>query len=102
MNAIVYSSQLTPRVDYIFCTLLKAVGFSTVEITDNKSIYQTSKGIHFNYSDHQIADEETHIKPHGLLFQNDIKKQSETFASFFESPLSFVADPDYFGGEGLG
>ena len=72
---IVYSEHITPRLQYIVDFIFEDILGCDVVVTDNlKEINNTDDHI-INYSDNKI-DNGFWIKPHGLLFQNDIKLQN--------------------------
>ncbi len=79
MNVLVYSSQTTGRIEYIFFTLLTAIGFQDVEFTNDQRFFVSSSLPRINYSDQPISDNEVWIKPVNLLFEGEIKPQPDNF-----------------------
>ena len=75
MEAIVYSSQPSPRVEYIASALLSAIGFDEVIFTNNKSFYQEVITPKFNYSGQPVSAHEIWLLPSALLFEKGIRFQ---------------------------
>ncbi len=73
MQLIVYTQQTSPRVDYIFLTLLQAVGVSNFVINNNQEFYLRYNGPKLNYSLSAISGKEVWIAPASLLFEKDIR-----------------------------
>ncbi len=71
LNLIIYSEHITSRLEYISKTLLG----EKVVLTDSKENFLDHNGAKINYSYNHIDHEEFQIKPHGLLFETEIKQQ---------------------------
>lgn len=72
---LVYSSHNSPRVEYIFSTLLTAAGVNNYTHTTDKNYFQNSTEAKINYSIHRISEEEIWIQQVNLLFENGIQEQ---------------------------
>ena len=75
MNVLVYSPKASPRVEYIFSTLLSAIGFQCVEFTNEPKFFASSFLPKINYCNQAISDKEVWIKPVSLLYEEEIKPQ---------------------------
>jgi len=90
---LVYSASITPRLKYIvnfFASYYK----NEFIITDNKAEYLSSP-LRLNYSETKISNEEIWIKPHSLLFKNDIKPIPINCFEFNGSKAFFKKDGDF-------
>ncbi|MCB0714656.1 MAG: polysaccharide deacetylase family protein [Chitinophagaceae bacterium] len=85
---LLYSTSITPRLQYIvdFCSPL--IAGSGMTITDNKDFFIQSEETKINYSAEVIEGNILHIIPHYLLFEKCIKKQ-ETECFVFENQKAF-------------
>jgi hypothetical protein len=93
---IVYTPHSSPRVDYIFSTLLKALGLQTFIITTDKILFQNSSHAKINYSTNRITDNEFWIQPVSLLYENDIKAPEIVCFKFGETKAFFEThDSDF-------
>jgi hypothetical protein len=95
---LVYTQNLSPRVDYIFSTLLHALGVSNYNLTDDKTFFIKFEQEKFNYSLQRITQDEFWIQPVALLFEKEIKEQTidffewnktKAFFRIFESDFPF-------------
>lgn len=64
---LVYTEELTPRVEYIFKVFFNQIYKSEISFTTNSSDFVKSELPKINYSTQKFADE-FYIKPHRLLF----------------------------------
>jgi len=73
---LIYSSTITPRLQYI----AEFSGTETIgkpfEITDKLDYYQQHNGLKINYSSEKIDDNEFWIRPCPILFEEKITEQS--------------------------
>lgn len=98
---IVYTENITPRLQYIVQTLFH----NHVSFTSSKESFIQSSQNKINYSVNKITNNELWIKPHHLLFENIIKEQTinvfdwESFPVFFKTegniPFDFFAASFY-------
>src|ERR1022692_2600130 len=72
---LLYSSHITPRLQYIVDFVSKELFDEPVVITDDKEYFINSSNPKLNYSDVEFSDAEFYIAPVPLLFENDIKQQ---------------------------
>lgn len=98
---LVYSEEITPRIEYIFQLIFVQILRIEVSFTTNPHEFLYSESPKINYSQKKFRDE-IYIKPHGLLSQKNIetveikpvKYNSETF--FFESSPDSIFPFDMF------
>jgi len=64
---LVYSNEITPRIEYIFKLIFARILGIEVEFTSNSSNFQKSEQAKINYSFEKFGNE-FYIKPHPLLF----------------------------------
>ncbi len=72
---LLYSSNITPRLQYIIDFISKELFNETIVITNDKEAFVNHKNPKINYSENDFSDEEFYIKPVSLLFETDIKQQ---------------------------
>lgn len=88
---LVYTPHFPPRVNYIFSTLLPALGISNCNFTSDTTSFINCTEAKINYSQQRITQDELWIKPVSLLFEKEIKEQTiECFGgdhtkAFFET-----------------
>ncbi|MEJ7678806.1 MAG: hypothetical protein WKG06_13295 [Segetibacter sp.] len=75
MEVIIYTSRITPRVEYIFSTLLNAIGVQKFQLTQDVEFYNKSLGYKINYSSAFVDENILWIEPGNLLFEREIKEQ---------------------------
>ncbi|MFT3704023.1 MAG: polysaccharide deacetylase family protein [Agriterribacter sp.] len=76
---LLYSSQITARLQYIVGTLLQDIGGIEVSFTSIADEFNAYDGAKINYSFQQIADDEFFITPGSdILFEKTIKTQDVT------------------------
>src|SRR5258705_251131 len=71
-----YSAAITPRLQYIIDFIGKELKAGDIQLTTTLQDLNNYNGPRINYSDQRISEREIWIKPHGLLFEKDIKPQS--------------------------
>ncbi len=73
---IIYAHIITPRLQYIADFIGKETGGTDFfQLTGNTGTYKTSSDFKINYSNERICEDEFFLRPHFLLFENDIKPQ---------------------------
>ncbi len=82
MDIIVYSTQPSPRVEYIVSTLMNAMGLNKIHFTNDQIIYTNSTEIKCNYSSNPVANNELWIQPCALLFEQGIHKHDIDFSTW--------------------
>jgi hypothetical protein len=94
-QVIVYTHHPSPRVDYIFSTLLSAIGVN-VSFTSDKIFFQESLQPKINYSFWRITPDELWIQPANLLFETEIKEQQIVCFDYNASKAFFkTSDGDF-------
>lgn len=73
---LIYSPTISPRLQYIAEFSGKEITGKSFELTSDLSLYQKESGAKINYSSDRISEEEFWIKPHSLLFEDEIKEQA--------------------------
>jgi hypothetical protein len=71
----VYTQALSSRVEYIFSTLLSAVGVQDFIFTTDQTLFAPHVGPKINYSAQPITADELWIQPAKLLFERGVKEQ---------------------------
>ena len=95
---LLYSSCISPRLQYITGFIGKEIFGKSFEITTDKEYYLKGDTEKINYSSERILSEEFWLKPHPLLFENKISEQSiQCFEvsgqkAFFKSEGDFSFD----------
>ena len=90
MQVLVYAKSFSPRVDYIFSTLLKAVGIADINFTTDITFFQNTSKAKINYSAHVVSGKEVWIQPVNLLFESDIKEQQFIVFDYHSSKAFFT------------
>jgi len=73
---ILFTHTITSRLQYISDFIGKEIFSSAFQIITDKEIFKQSSESKLNYSNERITEDEFWIKPHSLLFEEDIKQQS--------------------------
>jgi len=97
---LIYSEEITPRIDYITKLIFNQILRVEIGLTTNLADFLKSENPKINYSENKFGDE-IYLKPHGLLCQTTlhrveiqpVKYNNET--CFFESSADsiFPFDP---------
>ena len=72
---LLYSKTITPRLQYICDFIGNYLTGRSISITTDRNLYENETGARINYSDRQITQDEFWLKPHSLLFEEDIHPQ---------------------------
>lgn len=75
---LVYTSQITPRLQYISGFVGKELLQQGFELTTDKQAFLRETNPCINYSEEKLNPRELHIYPHSLLFEKDIAAQDLT------------------------
>lgn len=94
---LLYTQTITPRLQYTADFISRVIGAGEIVCTNNQDIYLSSGKPRINYSNQPVSANEVWIKPHTLLFENEIKEQAIScfscngFKAFFktEGHISF-------------
>ena len=91
---LIYTTDITPRIQYIADFFGKEITGESFSITSDKAFYLNDPGPKINYSQAALADQEIWISPHPLLFETSIlTQQVKCFVvngekAFFETDFS--------------
>lgn len=91
---LIYTEKYAPRLQYITNFLIKDICGYAVEFTFNKSYYSNYTGVKINYSSARISEQDYFIKPHDLIFQNNIQKQDIKLERNIAYPFFFPTTTD--------
>lgn len=75
MSALVFTSKITPRLQYIVAFASDTFFNTQLQLTNNLSFYQNFEGFKINYTAERISSSELHIQPVDLLFEKNIIRQ---------------------------
>lgn len=75
MHLIIYTPKITPRVEYIFSSLLNAIGVQKFQLTQNIDFYNRSESLKISYSSDYVGENILWIESVNLLFEKEIKEQ---------------------------
>ena len=87
---LIYTSQITSRVQYTLHLIFKDVLQIEYQITDNKQEFLDSDLPKLNYSMQQFNNE-LFVESHGLLNQTEIIDQEINFSKWDELPIFFLS-----------
>jgi hypothetical protein len=73
---LLYSHTIGPRLKYITGFIGSELFGKPLQLTADKTTFRGHAGPKINYSNEQIAEGEFWLRPHALLFENDIRKQT--------------------------
>jgi hypothetical protein len=73
---------------------LKELCGISYRITDDREAFQAFNGLRIAYSDERITEETLHIKPCGLLFEDDLHTHTFVFARWQDCPVFFLTGGD--------
>ena len=90
---LIYSEEITPRIEYIFKLIFVQILRVEVTFTTNSAEFLYSELPKLNYSQNKFGDE-IYIKPHGLLSQKAIEKVDIKPVKFNEETFFFESSPD--------
>ncbi|HET9055842.1 MAG TPA: polysaccharide deacetylase family protein [Chitinophagaceae bacterium] len=82
-----FAEENTERLFYITDLLLRQLACVQTEITTDKEVFKSYAGPKINYSAERICVDEFNIKPHSLLFEEDI--QQHAIECFNKNGLKF-------------
>ncbi|WP_300601348.1 polysaccharide deacetylase family protein [Niabella sp.] len=86
---LVYSTHITPRLQYITRFFSKELGTPEWQLTDDAQAFLTEQGARINYSAATLDTQCLHILPHDLLFQTGIQQQPVTVTQVNGLPVFF-------------
>lgn len=83
MRSILYTNQLTARLQYIIGVLFT----KDLVVTDSTETFIAFDGFKLNYSESPIAANECWVNPHGLLAATTIQEQNIECAEWEGLPI---------------
>lgn len=89
MQLLIYTPRITPRVEYIFSTLLYAIGVQKFQLTQDVDFYNKSIAYKINYSSALVDENILWIEPVNLLFEREIKEQTIDVFNWNETKAFF-------------
>jgi len=90
---LIYSEEITPRIDYITHLLFTQILQVEIKLTTNSAEFLNSMNPKINYS-HVKFGAEIYIKPHGLLAQKGTEKYDIQPVSFNNETCFFESSAD--------
>jgi hypothetical protein len=91
---LVYTTHITPRLQYIFDYFNEKMGLQAV-LTSDEQLYKTHLSEKINYSAKRIDTEEIFIQPFGLIHESDISKQHIACFDWKETRIFFKTNDDF-------
>jgi hypothetical protein len=73
---LIYTNTSTPRLQYICKFIFKEQLGAAYSITTHADAFGSFEGLKINYSHEQIRGADMQIRPHPLLFEQDIRQQN--------------------------
>ena len=72
---IIYAENISNRLRYVSEFVASELLNERITLTNDKEVFSQHIGIKINYSQDKVADDEFHLPPHSLLFENYISAQ---------------------------
>lgn len=91
---LIYTSNITPRLQYATDFLGKEIIGKSFDLTTNKDFYAGSNAPKINYSSERNSLGEFWIKPHSLLFETGLKEQVVNIFEINDSKAFFRTEGD--------
>ena len=91
---LVYTTQITPRIHYIFDFIFNDILGTEFRLTTNKEEFIKSDAAKLNYSNAPFGNE-VFVPAAGLLFEKGIREQELSFNLWNEIPVLFYSHPRY-------
>ena len=91
---ILFTHTITSRFQYISDFIGKEIFSSAFQIITDNEIFKQSSESKLNYSNERITEDEFWIKPHSLLFEEDVKQQSIECFNTIEQKAFFKTEGD--------
>lgn len=89
MQLLIYTPRITPRIEYIFSTLLHAIGVQKFQTTQDVAFFNKSIDFKINYSSTLVDENILWIEPVTLLFEREIKEQKIDLFKWNETKAFF-------------
>lgn len=93
---MVYTTRVTPRVEYIFELILDNLLGIDYAITSLTEVYLKHQGPKINYSEKNISSGELFLKASDLLFRNTIEEQKFNKTNYRDYVVPFAVQGDVF------
>lgn len=91
---IIFTSQITPRLQYIWNFISHELTGKDVCITEDTKFYVSQSGLHINYSHQRLLNNEFWITPHQLLFERNIQQHEITCFEWNQLKVFFKTKGD--------
>ncbi|MFZ4057333.1 MAG: polysaccharide deacetylase family protein [Ferruginibacter sp.] len=88
-EVIIFSEQISPRLQYVCTVLLTQLLQTEVLFTENEIQFIEAGGVKINYSRRSISTHSFQIIPQGLLFETGIKDQHPECFNWNDFPAFF-------------
>jgi hypothetical protein len=88
---LVYTSNITPRVKYIFHFILHDILNIAYKLTSERSEFEGSNLVRINYSETELEGA-VRVIPHTLLFETGIKEQNIRVTNWKDTKVFFQTD----------
>ena len=92
---LIYTTTITPRLQYITDFSGKEIIGTPFKLTTDRDYYSKYEKAKINYSAERITADKFWIKPHTLLFENNISEQSIQCFNINEHKAFFKTDGDF-------
>jgi hypothetical protein len=89
---VVYCVRITSRLEYIFSTLLSAIGITNYSLTSDVSLYTNSVLAKLNYSTSRLTPCELFINSVDLLFEDGVQDQAIKCGNFKETKAFYKTE----------
>ncbi len=95
---ILCTNKITNRLTYITDFIGREIAGEPMMVTDSINEFQKYSGAKINYTDEKIGDDAVWIKPHSLLFEQEIKHQQlecfemNEYKAFFKTTADLPFD----------
>ena len=67
---IIYAENISNRLRYVSEFVASELFNERITLTNDKEVFSQHIGLKINYSRDKIVDDEFHLTPHSLLFEN--------------------------------
>ena len=92
---LIYTTHITGRLKYTVDTLFNSVTNLSFQLTTDKTFYsEADAACKINYSNQRVFENELWIKPHPLLFQQDIQPQTTACFEWNNLKVFFKTEGD--------
>ncbi|RYG47722.1 MAG: hypothetical protein EOO01_14440 [Chitinophagaceae bacterium] len=91
----IYTSEITPRLQYISEFIGKELFDKPCTITTDKQTFLNSNNFKINYSNEVFSNDTYHIAPVSLLFQNNITEHAPDVFNFENNKALYKSEGDF-------